>query len=216
MRDGFVNYTFVIPARKNSKGLPYKNRILIEATIKIIPDDLKNRLLITTDDEFIIEKYGNQYNVIKRSERNSSDTASTQDVIKELAPHIVTEKVIMLYLTYPERTFQDVVDAVSFYETNKAKSLLCSKEIKTSPFLMMYKKGIRGQQIIKHDLYRRQDYPECFEISHFISIFDLDELKNLNKNLYNKNTLFFPIEEKIDVDTPADLGKYERHNKNNC
>ena len=121
----------------------------------------------------------------------------------------------MLYLTYPERTYQDVIEAVDFYESNKAKSMLCSKEIKTSPFLMMYKEGYRGKQIVKHNLYRRQDYPECFEISHFISIFSLQELKKLNKNLYNEDTLFFPIKEKIDIDTPIDLGKYEKQNKNN-
>lgn len=215
MKGGFADYTFIIPARRNSKGLPRKNRILLEKTTNIIPKKLKSKIIISTDDEFIIEKYSNQYNIIKRSEKNSSDVASTQDVLEELIPHIKTKNVIMLYLTYPERTYQDVIEAINFYESNKAKSMLCSKEIKTSPFLMMYKEGYRGKQIVKHNLYRRQDYPECFEISHFICIFSLQELKKLNKNLYNENTLFFPIKEKIDVDTPIDLEKYEKQNKNN-
>ena len=70
------------------------------------------------------------------------------------------------------------------------------------------------KQVIQHNFYRRQDYPKCFEISHFISIFSKKELKHLNNNLYNKETIFMPIQNFIDVDTSKDLEKFNE-NKNN-
>jgi CMP-N-acetylneuraminic acid synthetase len=80
---------------------------------------------------------------------------------------------------------------------------------------MMIKDGIGGKQVIKHNLYRRQDYPECFEISHYISIFNKNIIHNLNNNLYNKDTVYFSIDETIDVDTEKDLKNYNEKNKNN-
>ena len=44
--------------------------------------------------------------------------------------------------------------------------------------------GGLGKQLVKHNLYRRQDYPKCFRICHMVSIFKSNQLKNLNNNLY--------------------------------
>ena len=202
------NFTFVIPARRNSKGLPYKNRKLILKTINSIPSELKNKIVISTDDEFIKDNYS-AYRIHNRTERNARDDSSIKDVMIEVSKIVDTENIIMLYTTYPERTFEDIVTAIDFFKKNNSSSLLCKKQVKTSPFLMMYEEGIRGKQIIQHDLYRRQDYPKCFEISHFICIFSIKELKNLNKNMYNRETIFFSIPDVIDIDYFEDLKKYE-------
>ena len=63
-------------------------------------------------------------------------------------------------------------------------------------------------------MYRRQDYPNCFEISHYVCIFKIFEIKLLNKNMYNDFTVFFPIEERLDVDTMKDLENF--YDKSNC
>ena len=55
--------------------------------------------------------------------------------------------------------------------------------------------------------------PECFELSHFICIFRANELEKLNKNLYNKDTIFYKIKRPVDVDTKEDLQRY--YDKNN-
>ena len=87
--------------------------------------------------------------------------------------------------------------------------LLCKKDIKgTHPYLYMFDLGDnKGKQLIEHNLYRRQDYPKVFELSHFISIFKVSELDNLNNNLYNDETIFYQINNVIDVDTVNDLNK---------
>ena len=120
----------------------------------------------------------------------------------------------MLYLTYPERTWTDIEAALNFFIDNKAKSLLCRVEPKSHPYLCMFSEdGNKGKQIVEHNLYRRQDYPECFELSHFICIFRANELEKLNKNLYNKDTIFYKIKRPVDVDTKEDLKRY--YDKNN-
>ena len=208
------DYCLVLPARKGSKGIPYKNRKLIDYTLNILPKEISSQVIIATDDEYLIEKY-NYYRIFKRSNQVSSDKACTKSLFLEMYNYIDFNNIIMLYLTYPERTYKDILLAVEFYEKQKAKSMLCSKKISNSPYLMMHKNGIKGSQIIEHDLYRRQDYPECFEISHFISIFNKNEIVNLNNNMYNEDTVFYPIENTIDVDMPADLEMFNEKNKDN-
>jgi CMP-N-acetylneuraminic acid synthetase len=207
----------VIPARRNSKGLPFKNRSLISKVINEIPEEIMRNVTISTDDEEIKSKFSH-IKIHHRSEEVSLDTSSTKETLVECCADFNPEDLIVcLYTTYPERTWESVLSSIDFFRSNNCKSLLCKKEPEVSPFLMMFEQeGNRGRQIIKHNLYRRQDYPKCFEISHFIIIFLKKELDKLNNNLYNEDTLFFPIDECIDVDTKEDLEKYNEKNKNNC
>ena len=209
----------VIPAREGSKGLPHKNRTLLEHTLAKIPKNLKDSVIITTDDKFIIEKTENEFNVLKRRKELSADDTSTKDVILNVIEECEIggdEIIIMLYLTYPERQWKEIEKAISFFKNSKgATSLLCKKETKTHPWLCLIEEGENfGKQIVEHNLYRRQDYPKCFEISHYISIFYASGVQFLNKNLYNSKTVFYPIEEKVDVDTYKDLKRF--HDQDNC
>lgn len=207
------NVKIIIPARKNSKGLPFKNRKLYDYTINSIPEEYRHKIIFNTDDEFLISKCINddiKYYI--RPEELGSDFASTKSVILDMFyknEFKYEEIIIMLYLTYPERTFEEIINAYNFFIEKKAKSLLCRKEINsTHPYLYMIDVGDnKGVQIKEHNLYRRQDYPKVFEISHFISIFNINELLILNENLYNKDTIFYDIDNKIDIDEQKDFDK---------
>lgn len=201
----------VIPARRNSKGLPFKNRILFYQTVNKIPTKLYEQVIVSSDDEVIIEecgKIGLMCDV--RDSTLAEDTTSTKEVLTDLMNRgLIAEEdtVVMLYLTYPERTWKDVKKALDFFDVHKAYSLLCKKEIQgTHPYLYMFDAGnYWGEQLVHHDLYRRQDYPKVFEISHFICIFKAKYLATLNNNLYCHWTYFYPISNVVDVDTPEDL-----------
>ena len=202
----------IIPARKGSKGLPFKNRKLFDCTVNTIPQELLSDVYVSTDDEVILEKAATKnIAIIKRKEHLAQDNTSTKDVmidaIKSLSLDPL-ETVLMLYLTYPERSWDDVESAIKFFKKNKASSLLCKKDLQISPYLCMIEDGIKGKQVIKHDLYRRQDYPNCFEISHFICLFKVLELNNLNNNMYNNNTIFYKIRQVVDVDRPIDMENF--------
>jgi len=201
----------VIPARKGSKGLPFKNRKLFNKTADIIPEDKKGLTYVLTDDAEIVkmaEDYG--FNVIVRPYAISQDETSTKEVMEFFVNNYISnpnQDIVMLYLTYPERTWEDVTRAWRFVFDNNVNSMLCKKELDTSPFLMLKEEdGNKASQLFYHDLYRRQDYPKCFEISHFVTIFRASELNKLNNNLYNRDTMFMEIKNNvIDVDTQRDL-----------
>ncbi len=205
----------IIPARKDSKGLPFKNRQLFKHTADIIPDIMKHKTYVSTDDTEII-KIANNYGfkTVFRSSEVSKDETSTKETMKYTLNKIDanTETIVMLYLTYPERTWSDVNRAIAIYKCNEIKSLLCKKKLAVSPFLTLKSEpDNRGSQLFYHDMYRRQDYPECFEISHFISIFRSDEIEKLNNNLYNKDTYFLDIlDSTIDIDEQKDLDRFEK------
>lgn len=205
---------YIIPARRNSKGLPFKNRKLITYTLESIPKQELTNVILTTDDEELL-KIGADYGV-KCFNRNPSlalDETSTKEVMLDLKHQgIISDDdiIIMLYLTYPQRNWLDITKALNFFNEKNGKSLLCRKELNgTHPYLYLLDVGdLKGVQLVPHNLYRRQDYPKVFEISHFISIFKVGELDNLNSNLYNNDTVFYSIDDIIDVDTQNDLDRF--------
>ena len=209
----------LIPARRNSKGLPFKNRLLFNETVDSIPKKYHKHIIVSTDDEVLIEKCGSMgLKVSIRPDELAIDTTSTKEVIEYLVKNgdlNCDDVVIMLYLTYPERTFKEVKNVYRLFLDNKEKSLLCKKNFKGAhPYLYMLNVGNnKGRQLVKHNLYRRQDYPEIFEISHYISIFKVSELGKLNNNLYNDDTYFFKIYDVIDVDTKKDFDGLLRKEK---
>ena len=210
-----MNFKILIPARAGSKGLPKKNQLLLEYTLDEIPPQYHKDVIVSTDDEQIIEKVSKKYNACQihlRSEKSARDTASIKECIQEVIDEFSLDgEVVMLYLTYPNRSWSQVVDAMNWFRTQNALSLLCREEIDIHPYLCLYEKEHnKGKQIVSHDLYRRQDYPSCFKICHMISIFITEEFKNLNKNLYNEDTVFYKIPKTLDVDEHSDFKKVER------
>jgi CMP-N-acetylneuraminic acid synthetase len=203
----------IIPARKNSKGLPFKNRKLFKHTADIIPDVIKHLTYVVTDDiEIKKMAEGYKFNVLDRPPEVSSDESSTKDLmiytIESLG--IQDETILMLYLTYPLRKWKDVNRAMTIFDTSNSDSLLCKSQLDTSPFLILKEeKDNRGSQLFYHNMYRRQDYPSCFELSHYICLFKSSEINNLNNNLYNHSTYFLPIDKTIDVDEKKDLDRFE-------
>ena len=204
---------FVIPARKGSKGLPFKNRKLFSFTASSIPEGLRESVIVSTDDEEI-EKSAKEwgFSLLKRSESLSVDDVSIRDVLSDVKSHFKMQEnddIIMLYLTYPQRTFEDIKGIYDFYKQSSANSLLCKKEAKTTPYLCYHEVGkFNGEKIIEHDLYRRQDYPKCFEVSHYVAIMKAGIVDKLDNNLYQKDTVFYSIDDVIDVDTGEDFKRF--------
>ena len=211
------NPFFVIPARRDSKGLLFKNRKLLDYTINNIPTELHEKTIVTTDDEKIIEKLSaTNINVLRRDERLCLDDISIKDVMLDVVKKFQMKSddiIVMLYLTSPGRKFSDIKKILDYYFDREIKTLTCCVEPKTHPYLVLYKKeDQKGEQVVEHDLYRRQDYPECFEIRHFVCIFQVEEIQRLNNNMYNESTIFYKIDNDIDVDHENDLKEFLKSN----
>jgi N-acetylneuraminate synthase len=216
INEGLVEYmppataSYIIPARRGSKGLPFKNRKLLKFTLDTIPKEILNNTIVSTNDKEIIKIVEKEYKNCKihiRSENLSKDKISTKEVLLEVINDLsLSDDIIMLYLTYPNRTWSQVEEAYNWFKKESAKSLLCKEPTSTHPYVCLYDlEDNKGKQVVDHDLYRRQDYPECFKICHMVSIFKTKELENLNKNLYNDDTIYYEINKTLDVDTKEDI-----------
>ena len=215
------NVWYIIPAREGSKGMPHKNRKLLQFTLNSIPSEYRKNVVVTSNDKVIIE-HSKSHNIkyINRKSSLASDDASTRDVLQD----VIVEKniddddiIVLLYLTYPSRTWSDVKKAISMLKASGQRSLLCKKKLENSPYLMMFDKpDEKGQKVIDHDLCRRQDYKPCFLMSHYVGVFYANEIARLDTNLWNRDTIFMPINNKIDVDYKEDLSQYLAEKKDEC
>ena len=206
---------YVIPARQGSKGFPLKNRKLFDSTINSIPKFMRDQVIVTSDDEEILKKcdlLGTK--TLRRDKELARDESSIKEVMQDVVEKFNMKQddtIVMLYLTYPERTWRNIEDCLDHFKTKKLASLLCSKKVLSHPYLcMLSREGNKGSQLVEHNLYRRQDYPECFEISHFVCIYKVFSLNKLNNNMYDKDTVFYPIDDVIDIDTPFDFMKWKK------
>lgn len=203
----------IIPARAGSKGWPGKNIALFEHTAEIIPQSYKKFVTVTTDSETISDMAKSAgFKKYSRSSENASDNADIKAALQEvITPEFCEPKdvIIVLYLTYPGRTWDEISKMYNKFVSLQAKSMLCRQPVKSHPCLVMLdNKDGTGTQVIKHKHYQRQQYPECFEISHYISMFRASTLTKLNKNLYNKDTIYHNIERVVDVDSEIDYKLY--------
>jgi CMP-N-acetylneuraminic acid synthetase len=202
-----MGFKIYIPAREGSKGWKHKNRHLFQKTVDFISRlDPDMPVILDTDDEWFYEKAPRNWVLHKRDQRVAQDQTSLKETIVCNPLLKKTDTIIMLYLTYPERKPCELLRAIKLYKRKKLKSLICIEEPLTHPYMCLTKESGKYRQIIKHDLYRRQDYPECAEISHNFVIFNMDTLLKLNKNLYNDSiTYFHKIKRAKDVDYEGDL-----------
>ena len=202
---------YIVPARKGSKGFPFKNRKLLPFTLEDIPDSKKSSTIVSTDDEYIADFAKNHgVQVHNRSVAAAADIASTKDFVLEVAHDFnmqPDDEIILMYLTYPERTFNDVEKIYKFFKDNNGVSLLCREEYNIHPYRAFYAlEGYKGKKIVEHDICRRQDYPECFMSSHLLAIIKVEYLHLVDSNLHHTQTLFYQLNEHTaDIDNKQDL-----------
>ena len=206
---------YVIPARKGSKGLPGKNRKLFFHTFGIFPLSEYTHVIVSTDDAEIAEMaFGCM--IHDRKPEHATDEASMRAVLLDIRDEHkmkADDIIVLLYLTYPERKYQFVKDTLEYFIAINGNSLLCAIPAKDSPCQMVY---IDGAPVVENNLYRRQDYPVVYVRSHCVAIMRAGELDHLSDNLYNDDTIYFPIEPIVDVDTEEDLKAYENSSYNNA
>ena len=209
----FDNSWFIIPARRGSKGVPFKNRFLIQYVIDSIPDNLKEKIIVSTDDEYIVEQMlKRNIEVLERRSELATDESDVKCVVEDVITQYKIKDddfIFMLYTVWPERTFEMIENIFDIFLRENIDSLLCSTEVKTHPYMTFYRKDEnRGEAVIKHKFYRRQDYPDCFVINHLVTIFKSGTIGDLNTQFYNDKTYFHPVDELINIDSKVDLEKY--------
>ena len=205
------NCYFFIPARKGSEGLRLKNRKWLHHTINSIPKEYRHLVYISTDDEDIKKRsIESNINVIDRP----IDLATAKSSVLPVIQHFIDVKeitedkdIILLYLTYPERTWNDIINIYQFYKKHSATSLVCAEQVDKHPYLCFYEEpNLKGRLMIDHKLYRRQDYPKCFKISLFVACYKSHIItEHMHDLLVEPDTIFYKLDQnKIDVDSQID------------
>lgn len=189
-----------------SKGFPHKNRKLFEYTAKTFPEHIKSRLYVSTDDDVIKNlAKRNNINIIDRPLELSQDKTSMKDVLRHFRDCLNIENssnIVLLYLTYPERTWSDIKKIYNYFLSTNKKSLVCCEDVEEHPYLCFHEKANhRAELIIEHEFYRRQDYPKCVKLSMFVACYTVGVIEELHDLMFEKNSVFYKLEQhKIDVD----------------
>jgi CMP-N-acetylneuraminic acid synthetase len=212
-----LEHIAIIPARKNSKGIKYKNRLLFNNTANFIKK-LKfiNKIIVSSDDQTILEKARiNNFIIHKRKKKFSEDNTSIKKTLLNILQEISIHKnsiVWLFYLPITKRIKNDFLKAKKIISNKNFKSFctFIESDYKYHPcYSWSLKKG-KLHQFIKNDFYRRQDLPEFFYHFHYISCFRVRELPKLNSELINKDTIPYKLSQRhskviFEVDTKKDL-----------
>jgi CMP-N-acetylneuraminic acid synthetase len=213
-----------IPARKNSKGVTFKNRILFKNSLKFIKKlNFIDEILVSSDDEFIIDiAKKNNLSFHKRKKKYAKDDTSIKKTILNVIKEMNIEKNHTIWLFYLPIVNRDIHDfkKVLRYTKHKEFKSMCSfyeADYKYHPFFSwkIFKKKI--SKFIKNDIYRRQDLPKAYYHFHYISCFKVSEINKLNSELINEETkpilVNFDKRKLLEVDTHEDMILFKKKYK---
>ncbi|MGB3129362.1 MAG: hypothetical protein WBC11_06560 [Dehalococcoidia bacterium] len=199
----------IVPARSGSKGLPNKNHVLVPITASVVPKS--EHVILSTDDEFLLKHYPG---ALRRSEENSSHTATMKETLIEIADTAglgPQDDLVVLYPTYITRTWKDIESAWKMYVALHSFSLLCCYEAHTHPYMCIDEDG---HKFIENSVYRRQELPPAFEYSHYIVILRANMLSAVDNQLMHPDTTYYHLPGKpVNVDGPDDLCEWSIGNK---
>lgn len=210
----------VIPARKGSKGIPGKNKKLlngkpliaytIEAALGIFE---KEQICISTDDEDIVqlaESYGISVPFLRPAEL-STDTAGSQEVLIH-AYEFYREKgfdaavVCLLQVTSPFRTTKHIAEATNAYSTD-CDMLVSVVESKANPYFNLMEESSEGflEKSKVGNFKTRQEAPKVYELNGAIYFINTTSLTKQPISTFTKVLKYvMPSAASVDLDLPED------------
>lgn len=213
----------IIPARSGSKGVKDKNikelngKPLIAYTIEAaIKSSMFDKVFVSTDSQKYAEiamKYGADASFL-RSNKNSSDTAGSWDVVREVVNRLNNQgeqydEVMLLQATSPLRTADDIVKAVELLYEKKGNAVVSLTECDHSPiWTNTLPEDLNMDQFdrIEYKDLPRQMLPVFYRYNGAIYLVTINELRNsehmLEKGCY---AYIMPQTRSIDIDTELDF-----------
>lgn len=207
-----------IPVRGGSKSIKNKNimpisgKPLVYWTIKAAVDSLLvERVYVSTDSEEIkkvVEAFDfEKVEVISRSPKTASDTASSESALLEFCENYHFEKVIFLQATSPLTTSKDIDGAIKKLYNENADSLISA--VRRYQFLW----DVSGQPM-NYDPQkrpRRQDWSGYYIENGAFYISSRENILNSQCRISGKVT-FFEMDQKtlFEVDEPDDWNIIEK------
>ena len=216
----------IIPARSGSKGLKDKNikllngKPLMAYSIEAALESKKfDEVMVSTDSPKyadIAKEFGAMVPFL-RSERTSSDTASSWDMVKEVLSCYEElgkkfDTVCLLQPTSPLRNAVDIQEAYKLYEERASVAVLSVCEMEHTPLWSnVLSDDLSLNGFIKTDLgTRRQDNDTYYRVNVAIYITSVEQLYK-DSNLYREGSFAYimPRERSVDIDTMLDFSYAE-------
>ena len=212
----------VITARSGSKGLHDKNIKLLNGVPLLVysvkaaqNSECFQTVFVSTDSSKyaeIAEGYGADASFL-RSEKNSSDTAGSWDVVREVVDTFegqgqYFDNIMLLQPTSPLRTAEDIKNSFNLMKEKRASSVIGVTETDHSPLWCNTLPESLSMDNFRNEQYcdlPRQKLPKYYRINGAIYLVTREEL-NVDK-LLRKNSFAYvmPRERSIDIDTELDF-----------
>lgn len=209
----------VIPARGGSKRLPGKNILplngiplivySIEAALKC---SLVDRVVVSTDSDEIAKVAADAgAEVDLRSEKLSTDTATTIDVLKDLLTRLSHYCIcVTLQPTSPLRVSEDITKSLELYDKMNADAVIsvCKAE---HPPQWINTIGVNGEMDDfledENKNQRSQDLGDYFRLNGAIYCNSVRRLLDSNSPIFKSNCYAYvmPSHRSIDIDTKEDF-----------
>lgn len=213
----------IIPARSGSKGLKDKNikelngKPLIAYSIEAAIESKKfDKVFVSTDSQEyadIATKYGADASFL-RSEKNSSDTAGSWDVVREVI-EILKEKgeeyneIMLLQATSPLRTSDDIIRAIDLLHKKNGNAVVSLTECDHSPIWCNTLPDDGNMDNFDRAEFKdlpRQALPTYYRYNGAIYLVTDKELYNKEHMLeYGCYAYIMPQQRSIDIDTELDF-----------
>jgi len=207
-------------ARGGSKGIPKKNLLkiggisLLGHSIKISQQFEKiEKTFVSTDCKEIAEeaaKYGAE--IINRPKEIAKDNSPEWEAWQH-AKNYATKKYglfqifLSLPTTSPLRNLKDIENCIDVIENTKANCVITMSKSRRSPWFNMVKRKNNEVKLVLHseDIFRRQDSPECFDMTTVAYALKTDFLSE-SKSIWDGKVhgVEVPEERSIDIDTFLD------------
>ncbi len=213
----------IVTARKNSKGLPGKNTMmlgnmsLIEHSIMAANNANEiDEIILSTDIEEIIEELKNKYSKLNvpyiRPEHLCQDDSTHVDVMNDLIQYFEKNNkrishFVLLQPTSPFRTYQEINEGVKLLKSGIESVLgVCKTMHHPADYIYLdYNKKIKN---VMPDFKgkRRQEFPEIY--------FNNGAFYGCSVNFFKKNQMFYDENSQllimnentlIDIDTELDM-----------
>ena len=226
-----TQFLVVIPARKGSKGIPGKNRKLLNGKPLIqysIDFALENfdrtQIYLSTDDEVILQIA--EQNGIMATELRPSHLATDQASMQEVLKYIITKQeavgnnyqgLILLQPTSPFRRSLDLIAMLKLFD-DSVEMVVSVKESKLNPYFNLFEENEEGfmQKTKNNTALNIQESPKVYAYNGSIYLLKINALKSTNISDFTKVRKFImPIEFSVDIDDSIDweFAEYLIHSK---
>lgn len=213
----------IIPARSGSKGLKDKNikiingKPLIAYTIDAaINSNMFDKIFVSTDSSKyadIAMQYGADASFL-RSEENSSDTAGSWDVVREVIDKLKQQgeeydEVMLLQVTSPLRTSEDIVKAIDLLHEKNGNAVVSLTECDHSPLWSNVLPEDMNMDDFEKKEYKdlpRQMLPTFYRYNGAIYLVTAKELQN-KEHMFEMGCFAYvmPRERSVDIDAEIDF-----------